>query len=469
MPKLVRRKPLLDRIKDYLNPGDFLLWASEELETVDWDSKQFATPLALGLHVIFLVAKANTENSSRVDDDVFGDGNLGSGWFNYCAVSIVYLLTSLSLLNAVYTFHRSRQYRLFENSIDSTPSTPSAHRVLVDTPPQSSPLQLLTTMLGDTSAEARAHPDPTRDVWEIAVWDPIPICLRLFCFFSPGHIMVYWLFLPTLTSDPRPSTTVFTTIVLELLMSAQLYLLQSNFSQQAKDSSLIHKEVMSEYDIKFVHPRLNPLVRDVGTQFSGPTYKQHGEVDTYTPAVILQRGYQTHPNPNYLKYVDRDNSSGITQKSLSPAPNGIYTPSAYNRAPSAVAHIMPLASIRQPQFRQSITGGVPTGTSTGDGGSLGVYSHANSPLKKTTSMYDMISPSEPPKNSLDMARREIQEQKDRSVSPAKRQSEFPRSGGSRRPFPEVDDARRTSDSSGFGFGVRSRPSGLNQSRGPSRF
>ena len=83
MPRLVRRKPLLDRIKDYLNPGDFLLWLSEEFETGDWDSKQFGTPLALGLHVALLIARANVGSGSSSGDDVFGDVVSGSGWLSY--------------------------------------------------------------------------------------------------------------------------------------------------------------------------------------------------------------------------------------------------------------------------------------------------------------------------------------------------------------------------------------------------
>jgi hypothetical protein len=84
MPRLVRRKPLLERIKDYLNPGDFLLWVSEEFETRDWDSKQFASPLALGFHVILLIARANSGSSGRSrGDDVFGDDYSGTGWLSY--------------------------------------------------------------------------------------------------------------------------------------------------------------------------------------------------------------------------------------------------------------------------------------------------------------------------------------------------------------------------------------------------
>jgi len=84
MPRLVRRKPWVERVKDYLNPGDFLLWLSEEIETRDWDSKQFATPFALGLHIVFLVTRANSGSSGRNGgDDVFGDDDSGIGWFSY--------------------------------------------------------------------------------------------------------------------------------------------------------------------------------------------------------------------------------------------------------------------------------------------------------------------------------------------------------------------------------------------------
>jgi hypothetical protein len=102
MPRLVRRKPLFDRIKDYLNPGDFLLWLSEEIETRDWDSKQFGAPLALCLHVALLVARANSGSSGgNGGDDVFGDVNSGSGWLSY----IVSLFHHLEL-NFTYTLHR---------------------------------------------------------------------------------------------------------------------------------------------------------------------------------------------------------------------------------------------------------------------------------------------------------------------------------------------------------------------------
>ncbi|CAG8972547.1 hypothetical protein HYALB_00001239 [Hymenoscyphus albidus] len=433
MPRLIRRKPLLERIKDYLHPGDFLLWLSEEIETRDWDSKAFAGPFALGLHVVFLISRANSGVSSGWGgDDVFGEDSSGSGWLAYILSFFVYVLTAFSLLNAAYTFNRTKNYRLFESAIETPQDTPSAHRVRVDSSPaSSSPLRFLTSILGDTTPESRAHPDPTRDVWEISVWDPIPVCLRLSCLFSPGHVLVYWLFLPTHVSDPRPSMTVFTAIVLQFLLSSQLLLLQNSFSQQEKDSAIIQREVLSEYDIKFVHPRLNPMMRDVGTQYDGPLEsgeEDYGDVDTYTPAVTIKRGFRPNPNPNYAKHIDPDNTENFSRQSLTPtrptyasptAPSP-YTPSAYgSQEPGVFSNMTPRQPpLRQPQFRPNMSSNM----SRGDGGSLGAFSHAQSPLRKSTSMHIMGStPAETPRNSIEMAAREQGEHK--MIRPKKRLSD----------------------------------------------
>ena len=289
-------------------------------------------------------------------------------------------------MNAAYTFLRQRHYRLFESPVDDAPSTPSAQRVRVNSSPvASSPLRLLSNLLAGDNAEARSHPDMTRDVWEIALWDPTPLCLRMFCLLSPGHVVVYWLFLPTVISDPRPSITVLTTVLLAGLLSGQLLLLCSKFSQQSKDASIIHKEVMNEYDTKFVHPRTQPLMRDVGTQYFSRELSRGGRpqyegdmdsVETYKPMFIINKGFKTRPNPNYVKHVDPE---GLTWQTTPGRRISASIPPAF-QSPAHLedtsASLRPQTAIRQPQFRA---------TSTGDGGSLGIYSHANSPLRKSTS------------------------------------------------------------------------------------
>lgn len=74
MPKYVRRQPLAERLKSFLNPYDFLLWLSEEIESNGWDQleKEWATPIAIALNLIFLIARANAK-PTQVYDDVFGD------------------------------------------------------------------------------------------------------------------------------------------------------------------------------------------------------------------------------------------------------------------------------------------------------------------------------------------------------------------------------------------------------------
>ena len=271
-------------------------------------------------------------------------------------------------------------------------------------------------MLARENAEARSNPDAARDVWQIAVWDPTPISLRMFCLFSPGHILVYWLFLPAASSDPRPSTTVMTTIVLAGLLSAQLLLLQSSFLQQSKDETTIHREVMNEYDTKYVHPRTQPQMRDVGTQYCNPEMNTDGtpqfenendSVDVYAPTFIINRRFHTRPNPNYAKHTD---PSGFAWRA--PPPGIISTSTALSvQTPAhlrdASSPIRPKTAIRQPQFRA---------TGTADGGSLGVFSHANSPLRKSAST-KLVGPQDQRERSLSPAKRDGSPQKRSSLAP----------------------------------------------------
>jgi len=89
--RLVRRAPLTERIKAYLNPYDFLLWASEELN--DWEDldKKWSVPIGVLLNVVFMMARANSGGNQSRGDDVFADyyERRGSGWLTWL-VSIIY-------------------------------------------------------------------------------------------------------------------------------------------------------------------------------------------------------------------------------------------------------------------------------------------------------------------------------------------------------------------------------------------
>jgi hypothetical protein len=345
--------------------------------------------------------------------------------------AIVWFLIGFSGVNAYYTMYRSRKYRLFQADVEKKPGTPSARRVRVQSSPvSSSPLRLLTDFVSSESAESRAHPDSTRDVWEISMWDPLPVCLRLFCLFSPGHILVYMMFLPLAPLDARPSVTVFNCLVLQVLLSVQLLLLQSRFSQQNKDASVVQKEVMHEYDTKIVHPLMYPAVRDAGTQFARDDFGNDTDfVEVGTPTVQLRRGYKTHPNLNYMKHIDPDNTGSNHMKTIMNA--GMFTPPVAPRQPGQFGNselrnrMLSAKPARRSTpgptpLRESTDGPVATasaGTSTG--GYLGVRNHPNSPLKKAPSLGELQYRS--PRTNREMAHLEQYQsfQRDRSPSPVK--------------------------------------------------
>ncbi|KFY60753.1 hypothetical protein V497_03400 [Pseudogymnoascus sp. VKM F-4516 (FW-969)] len=186
-------------------------------------------------------------------------------------------------------------------------------------------MRLLSHLL-PAPASSRAHPDPTTDVWELAVWDPLPLALEVYTLFSPGHAVVYWLLLPV-GGDARPSLTVVTALVLQALLSVQMGMLVQNFTQKEKDGRVIQKEVLNEYDTKFVHPTMHPIVRDVGTQIStslspptststssgtdAPDFDPDAStisitsesITTAPPTTLLRRGFKINPNPNYASHI----------------------------------------------------------------------------------------------------------------------------------------------------------------------
>lgn len=75
-----------------LNPMDFLLWLSEEMETRDWDSKLIGTQLGLALNFVFLLARANSD-LAPADNDVFGgDYATSASWLSYLVRTLSRLL-----------------------------------------------------------------------------------------------------------------------------------------------------------------------------------------------------------------------------------------------------------------------------------------------------------------------------------------------------------------------------------------
>ena len=103
-PRLIRRRPLAERIKSYLDPVDFVLWLSENVDSSEWEhwQKEWGTAIGIVVNVCFMVARANSGRTRHsANDDVFGDDIetiRWSSWFvrvSESLSSITYNLTNL--------------------------------------------------------------------------------------------------------------------------------------------------------------------------------------------------------------------------------------------------------------------------------------------------------------------------------------------------------------------------------------
>lgn len=298
---------------------------------------------------------------------------------------------------------------MFEANIDVQPATTSARRVSVQsTSATSSPLRFISNIITPEAAESRAHPDKSRDVWELSVWDPLPVSLRLFCLFSPGHVLVYLVFLPLAPLDPRPSMTIFNTILMQLLLSCQMVLISSRFTQQARDNSIIQKEVMHEYDTKFVHPLLHPVVRDVGIQTSDDLPDNFDDiVEIGTPTTLIRRTFRTNGNP----HIDATETVTSTATNTPIARPQMFTPSTAPR--KSDTFLTPSTSLRSAMHRSSLPAGrLPGSVSTNalphTTSAVGpfadrintVHARAISPLKKTVSLHELGAQENSPRFGL---------------------------------------------------------------------
>jgi hypothetical protein len=205
-----------------------------------------------------------------------------------------------------------------------------------------------------------------------------------------------------------------------LVLSLHLWLLRTSFTQQIKDNNIISRQVLHEYDSKFVHPSLQRPSRDVGIQtiskkrnrdssvgVKGSPHDLASEVVTYTPRTIVNKKvFLTNPNSNYKSQYDPDNLSlGHTPSRSAKRPAFTSAHSSYTSTASDARDDDDLSSpIRPSQTPNPFRRAPSIARTSGDGGSLGVYSHAASPLRKSSSANYLRDtddkPREQPKLSL---------------------------------------------------------------------
>ena len=139
---------------------------------------------------------------------------------------------------------------------------------------------------------------------------------------------------------------------------------------------------MNEYDIKYVHPIAHPLMRDIGVQFGGVDSADRGvkdSVDVYTPVIIVNRGFHTKPNANYLNHLNPEFAK--QEKASKVYSSGTIVGSVRQFSSyegDASSPIQQKSSQRQPGLGKAPVVG------HSDGGNLGIYSHSRSPLRNSS-------------------------------------------------------------------------------------
>lgn len=220
-----------------------------------------------------------------------------------------------------------------------------------------------------------SHPDAATDVWELAIWDPTPLSQRLFALFSPAHVAVYFLSFPLVTTtygyhNPAPTTPgsfLGTVIAIQVLMSVQMLYVQHAFGQQQKDIGIRNRQVLHEYDTKYVHPRLNSIRRDVSVQCDAST-SSTDRVEVFTPQ-FNRLGFRTASSTAVYDRPYRPSSSSPSITASSTVPRSYMgsatTTTNPNTGPSAFRPFVPRSQtdfkIRQPNFAAAASS---TSTST---------------------------------------------------------------------------------------------------------
>ncbi|KAK6531776.1 hypothetical protein TWF694_002945 [Orbilia ellipsospora] len=334
--RLVRRQTFGQRISSFLNPLDNLLSISLLFETYDWEGlgEAIAAPVGVALNIVMMITRANSNINSgwtrsspleevlRDPNEDYSRHHGGGGALGWFMSIISTLLFVFSVGNTIYTLNRTRPYRTFEASLQNEPPTPSARRVRVaSSPNESSPARILKGLFPNLpyATTPPIHDGITEDeVWEIAKWDYAKFNLAMSTYFSPLHCLTVFLLLPY---TPPPSgglfsdmpTTAYSTsrmtvlrdiFCINMAVTVYLFLYFKAFQTQNKDDKYINSQVMSEYNKKFVNPRVHTSMRDCGTS------TDKGGYAVPSPAEF-KPGFKIHPNPLYERHTVPQNAGGL--------------------------------------------------------------------------------------------------------------------------------------------------------------
>lgn len=258
---------------------------------IDWESQALSTSLPIGgacNGLLFLCRIYSSLSKPKIDDDdIFSKSTrspkglpsrrpLLTGAFSL--ISLV--LVTVGVVNTILCAKRRRKYTLLGRSASKDPGTPSAQKVNYKEPD-----------LSDDSSPS------SENLWQLNMWDPPRFNMYFCAVYSPLHI-VYILYSPL---------SIFLPFFLAIT-SAFLVAIVYMYETLIKDKSILHSEVLGEYEKKIVRPVIASVRRDV-------SIGSDGSVETYAPSTNSQ-------------FIQRDVRESKSRVTLTPTKDRPWQPSS---------------------------------------------------------------------------------------------------------------------------------------------
>ncbi|BGP22957.1 hypothetical protein JCM10295v2_001848 [Rhodotorula toruloides] len=282
-PRRFRQRSWQERARDW--PSDALLSLETSIQLLSFDAAGY--PLGIALNILhFLVRlpgfysalptfsslfRSSTSTASRyarrVDFDlVDADARLealqrqtrsgqGGGW-SWWAWWLSILLILLSVGNAVYLASRRRKYQMvLRKDPIASPNARSAQLDFSPTKPRCSLADLFKQSVKNLARRGQPEKPHVYPVQELDVWTPerVKWSLRIFTVYSPPIALMYHFLSPH---------NFLSFLLCGTLFTLQTCLLVHLYSTLVTDRAALQAEVMHEYNVKFVNPRVFVAKRD---------------------------------------------------------------------------------------------------------------------------------------------------------------------------------------------------------------
>ncbi|KAI6150759.1 hypothetical protein BKA82DRAFT_122247 [Pisolithus tinctorius] len=286
--RVVRKKGFVERMKDI--PSRIMFEVSLFPYNIPLPApKTSGWLIGLSMHFLHLCVRvAHIRATSESDvgwEDLYWERSQQS-WFDW-TIPTTCLLLIASTLNVMHLFTETRTYRLHMRSRVDPVSSP--HTTFVSSPQQEPPvteeeavprstfMQRILGLIGSamlilwrafvylvrfllgissTSPSTSSPPRgaPAEQIQQLEVWTPGELERTLFAVYSPAHALLW------ICTD---GTNWVLMCALMAMVGVEIGALVQAYEALVKDRAILAAEVMHEYNEGFVHPRINPVRRDV--------------------------------------------------------------------------------------------------------------------------------------------------------------------------------------------------------------